>query len=446
MSAVPWWRSSRSSVPSSVRSGTASFSDAHIRKIQRIIVTVRCGVVISVGVLLAAGTSNAGEHLEWALLLLVISTVYALAGLYDPSTELGGTRASAGVTMLDSVLSLGFIATTGGWQSPAVALLFLVVVAAATRLPFAGTLLLSLALGATYVLLALTVDSAGVPLEVRLQAGLWWSAYLLFTSALTAAFMLLTERAAQAQAEARAEAAAEHAAAEEERDLRARLLKSYEAQETGLQVILHELRTPIASLKALADAHAGQRDIQATDTPRVRELIAAHAGHLSAMMDALGDVAASRRPTFSTGHRQLVCLHDFLLATADAVGLFPPQLRMTISPPDARCRLDPQLLRRVITNLLTNASRHGRGEPVDLVARVSPSELHLEILDRGPGLPPELASTVTQKFVSIGDQRGSAGLGLWITDQIVISLNGRLHFGVRTGGGLAVYLELPITG
>ncbi|EID79040.1 putative two-component histidine kinase [Rhodococcus opacus RKJ300 = JCM 13270] len=426
-----------------MHSGTESFSDTDIRTIQRIIISVRCGVVLSVGVLLAVGAGNVREHLGWALLLLGISTVYSLTGFYYPSTELGSMRASAIVTTLDAGLSLGFIATTGGRESPTVALLFLVIIAAATRLSFAGTVLLSLALGVSYFLLALTVNSADTPLEVRLQAGLWWPLYLLFTAALTAAFTLLTEGAAQAQAAARAEAAAEHAAAEEERDLRARLLKSYEAQETGLQVILHELRTPIASLKALADA--GQRNLPAHDTQRARDLIAAHAGHLSAMMDALGDVAASRRPTFSTGHRQLVLLHDFLLATADAVGLVPPQLRMTISPPDVRCRFDPQLLRRVITNLLTNASRHGRGEPVDIVARVSRSELHLEILDRGPGLPPELASIVTKKFVSVGDQRGSAGLGLWIADQIVISLNGRLHFGARTGGGLAVYLEVPIT-
>ncbi|MEU2005996.1 HAMP domain-containing sensor histidine kinase [Rhodococcus sp. NPDC019627] len=427
-----------------MHSGTEAFRDADIRTIQRIIVSVRCGVVLSVGVLLAVGAGNVREHLGWALLLLGISTVYALTGFYYPSAELGSMRASAIVTTLDAGLSLGFIATTGGRESPTVALLFLVIIAAATRLSFAGTVLLSLALGVSYFLLALTVDSAGTPLEVRLQAGLWWPLYLLFTAALTAAFTLLTERAAQAQAAARAEAAAEHAAAEEERDLRARLLRSYEAQETGLQVILHELRTPIASLKALADSHAAQRDLPDHDTQRVRDLIAAHAGHLSAMMDALGDVAASRRPTFSTGRRQLVLLHDFLLATADAVGLVPPQLRITISPPDARSRFDPQLLRRVITNLLENASRHGRGEPVDIIVRVSPSELHLEILDRGPGLPPELASAVTRKFVSVGDQRGSAGLGLWIADQIVVSLNGRLHFGARTGGGLAVYLEVPI--
>ncbi|WP_280267285.1 sensor histidine kinase [Nocardia wallacei] len=440
MSAIRWWRSSRPIAPWA----TKTLRDVDIRTVRWTIVSVRALVVVSVAVLLTVGTHDVRQHMGWAWTLLAIAVVYSLAGFYEPATELGGAKASAVVTTLDGGFSLAFIAVTGGATSPLVGLLFLTIVAAATRLSPLNTVLASLALSLAYFILALTVSSSVVPPEVRWQAGLWWPVYFLLTAALTTVFTLLTQRAAQAHAEALAEVVAEHSAAEEERDLRARLLKSYEAQETGLQVILHELRTPISSLKALADNQVAHNDVPSANDQRMKELIAAHASHLSAMMDALGDVAASRRPTFSTGHRQVVVLHDFLVATADTVGLAPPQLRLTVSPPDTACRFDTQLLRRVITNLLENAFRHGRGKPVDLIARVSSSELHIEILDRGPGLPRELTADVTEKYVSVGDQRGRAGLGLWIADQIVLSLNGRLKFGARTGGGLAVYLDVQV--
>ncbi|WP_244194939.1 sensor histidine kinase [Amycolatopsis echigonensis] len=290
------------------------------------------------------------------------------------------------------------------------------------------------------------MDAGQTSSVIRMQSGLWWPVYLVFTAALTGGFALLTERATRAHSDARAQAIAERAAAEEERDLRARLLKSYEAQETGLHVILHEFRTPIASLKALTDnlvERTGTAAAEDDDSWTSLRLLAAHAGHLSSMMDALGDVAASRRPTFSTGRRRVVDIKEFLSAAGDAAGLAGSELRITVTPPGAQSRLDAQLLRRVITNLVENAGRHSRGAPVEVVARLGPERLQVMILDRGPGFPAELAPIVTERFVS-GEHRGTAGLGLWIAEQIVQSLDGRIRFRPRSGGGLVVCLDMPV--
>ncbi|NBH07479.1 HAMP domain-containing sensor histidine kinase [Amycolatopsis sp. SID8362] len=442
MSTVPWWRSARARTI--LR--TEVFRDSDIRIVERVPASVRVGVVVSVGLLLAVGPPAVRQHLAITLVWLGIGSCYALVVFRDPTIELRSRWSSLLVTGLDSALTLAIITVTGGSSSLAVSLLFLVIAAAAMRLSFVATVSLSLALGVAYFVIALVVDDGSVPLTLRLQQGTWWPLYLVFMAALTGGFVLLTERATQAHTAARALALAERAAADEERDLRSRLMKSYEAQETGLQVILHEFRTPIASLKALTDNLAEHTTSAAEDDDHATSvrLLAAHASHLSSMMDALGDVAASRRPTFSTGRRRIVDVREFLYAAGDAAGLAGTELRIMVTPEGACCRLDPQLLRRVLTNLVENAGRHSRGTPVEVVARLEPDRLRVMILDRGPGIPAELAPRVTDQFVSAGERRGTAGLGLWIADQIVRSLDGRISLRPRSGGGLVVYLEVPV--
>ena len=155
-------------------------------------------------------------------------------------------------------------------------------------------------------------------------------------------------------------------------------------------------------------------------------------------------MAASRRPTFSTGHRQLLDVRELVLTAADAASLSWDKLRITVSPPNARVRLDAQLVRRIATNLLENASRQGRNQPVSVVATVSEHTLVLDIADRGPGVVLERIPELTAKFVQAGHDQGTAGLGLWIVDQIVKSLHGTVRFDNAPGGGLAVRVELPV--
>ena len=102
--------------------------------------------------------------------------------------------------------------------------------------------------------------------------------------------------------------------------------------------------------------------------------------------------------------------------------------------------MNAQGLRRVLTNLLENASRHGRGEPVDVTCSRDGDELVVMVLDRGPGIPAESLGELTTKYVSVGGQRGTAGLGLWIVQQIAEAMGGRVDFSCarrrRIGGHL----------
>lgn len=410
----------------------------------RIVVAVRVAVVGSIGVLLAIGPDWIRQHAGPAFAVLGLAMLYSAVLLANARLEVRRTRYAWLISTLDSAFTLALIALTGGLHSPVVAVLVLVVVASAARLSFTETLLVGVLLGAGYIAVALWLspDSAGA-LPPWLRSS-WSALYLVFTAIITAGLSALAEREHRSRIRALVEAEAEHAAAEEERDLRARLLRSYQSQQDGLQVLVHEFRTPITSLEALMEALTSAGPMSEADRGAGLQLAERHVHHLSDMLDALSDVALSRRPTFSSGRVRRVDVTELIAAAADAAGLAPPRLRLSLSGEAGAVTVNAQGVRRVLTNLLENASRHGRGAPVDVTCARSGAELVIAVLDRGPGIPPESLGELTSKYVSIGGQRGTAGLGLWIVQQIVEATGGRVDFAARDGGGLAATLRMPI--
>jgi len=101
-------------------------------------------------------------------------------------------------------------------------------------------------------------------------------------------------------------------------------------------------------------------------------------------------------------------------------------------------------LRRAIGNLVDNALRHA-GEPVEVQVRREQDHVVVEVLDRGPGIPPDEAERLKRPFTRLDEARGGgggAGLGLAIVDRIARAHGGRLELAPRPGGGLAARLLL----
>jgi len=408
----------------------------------RTVVAVRVAVVISIGALLAIGPYWVREHAAATVAVLGGAMAYAAALMAYPQLEVRRTRYAWLITAFDSAFTLALIALSGGVYSPVVSVLALAVIASAARLSLIETLLVAVLLGAAYVPVALTASPRQpVTAAPALLAG-WSALYLVFVAIITAGLSALAEREHRSRLTALVEAEAEHAAAEEERDLRARLLRSYQSQQDGLQVLVHEFRTPVTSLEALTEALTSPQPMSDGDREASLHLVTRHVHHIGDMLDALSDVALSRRPTFSTGRVRRVEVADLILAAADAVGLAPPRLRLTVDA--GAVSVDAQALRRVLTNLLENAARHGRDEPVDVTCSRDGEDLVVAVADRGPGIPADDLGELTTKYVSRGGQRGTAGLGLWIVQQIVEAMGGRVDFAARDGGGLIATFRAPV--
>ncbi|WP_168520870.1 sensor histidine kinase [Amycolatopsis acididurans] len=401
---------------------------------------IRIGVIIAATLLFAFGPESVRAHPAVTLCLVAVAWCYGVTTVCLPRLERIGTREAMAVGLVDAVVATELLASTGGSTSPAVAILFLVVVSGGIRIRLRGAVVLTLAIAAATFMVGMLANTAP-PVHERLGWSAWWSGFLFFTGLLAAGITFLAERQQEQVLGAQARAQVEHDAAEYERELRDRLLASYQAQQDGLRIILHEFRTPVASLSAL-----GSNLVRKGGTEETRHmasvLVASHVEHLAEMLDGLADVARMEGSPLGTPRRREVDLEQFLLAAADAAGLRPPQLHLVVTPANAQVVVDVRL-RRVITNLADNAVRHSESRPIDITARAGAQEIEISVADRGPGLRPEQLAGVTEKYVSLGDSRGTAGLGLWIVEQITRALGGHLYFRARDGGGLRVDLTIP---
>jgi two-component system osmolarity sensor histidine kinase EnvZ len=126
---------------------------------------------------------------------------------------------------------------------------------------------------------------------------------------------------------------------------------------------------------------------------------------------------------------------------------FRVELASGPTPPVVALPLRPQALRRAISNLIDNALRYaGADSLVELALGAVSGEFHIEVLDRGPGIPADEVERMKRPFARLEAARtnaAGAGLGLAIVDRVARSHNGGLELLPRDGGGLLARLRLP---
>jgi two-component system osmolarity sensor histidine kinase EnvZ len=108
--------------------------------------------------------------------------------------------------------------------------------------------------------------------------------------------------------------------------------------------------------------------------------------------------------------------------------------------------LRPTAIQRLISNLLDNALRHS-GTAVEVRTMAETGQAVIEVLDRGPGIPPDQAERMLQPFTRLERARTGpgTGLGLAIVERIARMHGGTIRLLPRDGGGLRARVELPLT-
>ncbi len=108
--------------------------------------------------------------------------------------------------------------------------------------------------------------------------------------------------------------------------------------------------------------------------------------------------------------------------------------------------LDPALIEQVLVNLLENATKYTPPEsPIDVAVHSNEDEVVVEVGDRGPGIAPENAERVFDKFYRVREgEGGGVGLGLTICRGIVSAHGGRIWVEPRPGGGAVFRFTLPL--
>jgi len=212
-----------------------------------------------------------------------------------------------------------------------------------------------------------------------------------------------------------------------------------------LAAVSHDLRTPLASIKASVSS-LRQTDVEwtAADEADLLATIEQNADRLDALIGNLLDL--SRLHTGS--------LEPFLRPTAiDEVA--PVALRgldarvpMDISVPDGvpLVRADPGLLERVLANIFSNALRHSpSSRPPALRARQAGETVLLEVVDHGPGVTGDLLKErIFEPFQRLDDRHAGVGLGLAVAKGFAEAMGGTIAAVDTPGGGLTIRVTLPV--
>ena len=168
--------------------------------------------------------------------------------------------------------------------------------------------------------------------------------------------------------------------------------------------VSHEMRTPIASVQAMAEMLAEGRVPAPERAQAYAERIRAEMARLGATVRDVLDAARIERDT-----GPLVAprpLEPSAVVTEVVEGARPGLIRrgfqVTLEATPARgpFPLDPEALAHVLNNLLDNASKYS-GSSREVAVRARPVEqgYRIEVLDRGPGVPPEERARIFERFV-----------------------------------------------
>ncbi len=210
-----------------------------------------------------------------------------------------------------------------------------------------------------------------------------------------------------------------------------------------LRAVSHDLRTPLASIKASVSS-LRQTDVHWSEEDETELLanIEQNADRLDALVGNLLDM----------GRLQAGSLEPFLRAIAvDEVA--PVALRglddadhLLISVPDdlPLVRADPGLLERVLANLFSNALRHS---PPDLRpmlrAREDGDRVVIDVVDHGSGVPDGLKEQIFEPFARLDARSPGVGLGLAVAKGFAEAMGGTIAAVDTPGGGLTVRVTLP---
>src|SRR5262249_51270758 len=109
-------------------------------------------------------------------------------------------------------------------------------------------------------------------------------------------------------------------------------------------------------------------------------------------------------------------------------------------------RADPDKLRRVLNQLVSNAVKYsGEGGTVTVSARGRPNGVEVAVEDEGVGVAPAERDRIFTKFFKAGEAQGT-GLGLFIAHGLVREMGGRLWVESEEGHGSRFAVELPVVG
>lgn len=221
-------------------------------------------------------------------------------------------------------------------------------------------------------------------------------------------------------------------------------------QDEFISTISHELRTPLGFIKGYVTTLM-REDTSWDSDARIEflEIIDEEADRLRELIDNLLD--SSRLETGSLGMtREHTQISTLIRDTSSRTKSAYPEMNLEVElgeeiPP---MLVDPTRIAQVLDNLLSNAHKYAPDARVIVRAAMNGDRATIEVIDRGPGIPPEHLPRLFERFYRVPeDSKGirGTGLGLYICRKIVEAHGGEITVASEPGEGTHFTITLPIT-
>ncbi len=212
----------------------------------------------------------------------------------------------------------------------------------------------------------------------------------------------------------------------------------------------HELRTPIAGIKAMAEAVLHQpADTGTEEREQMYLLLAREARRAGRLVDDLLDMA--RIDAGLALHRESVDLYDLVRTQADRMRVLHPDIEFHVTGQPTRAAVDPERIAQVLVNLMSNACRampRGGTVQLDVGDGPAPDLAEIRVTDTGPGVPETEREHIFDRLVRLDTgrdhRRDGAGMGLAIARGIARAHGGELRCAAPDSTGAVFILVLPI--
>lgn len=205
-------------------------------------------------------------------------------------------------------------------------------------------------------------------------------------------------------------------------------------QDERLAILVHEVRSPVAALSAIAETVRATAVDDDTRAELIGLVLAACRGIERLVGDL--DVASVRRERL-----EVVPLVANAVAAARLRGLDVEIASVDGAPV---VNGDPTRLRQALDNVLANALTHAGGSDVLVTVGRVKSAVEIAVADRGGGIPESERDRVLEPGVRLDDSKPGSGLGLAVTRAVVEAHGGQVGIRATEGGGATVVIILPV--
>jgi len=206
--------------------------------------------------------------------------------------------------------------------------------------------------------------------------------------------------------------------------------------------IAHELRTPLAVMKAHTEAMI---DGVVADHAEGLENIRLEVEKLILLVEGIEDITKAEASFFSKKAYAEIDLSEFLARMASAMQPLAAGkgLRLTaVRSRDMRVITDPEKLERILQNIISNAIKYTEQGGISLECGRRKRQFFVAVTDTGIGIPENMRDLIFRRFYR-GEKSHGIGLGLAIVKELLDVMNGGIEVDSKEGKGTTFRIWLP---